>query len=48
MFELERQIERYLLELQRQNASVHTVRNYGSDLRQFLRSEEHTSELQSH
>lgn len=36
MSELERQIDRYLLELQRQNASAHTVRNYGSDLRQFL------------
>ncbi len=34
--ELERQIERYLEELRRENASEHTIRNYGVDLRQFL------------
>src|SRR6266852_1887610 len=28
-------IERYLAELRRQNASSHTLRNYGSDLQQF-------------
>jgi len=34
--ELERQIGRYLEELRRENASEHTIRNYGADLRQFL------------
>jgi integrase/recombinase XerC len=29
-------IQRYLAELSRQNASPHTLRNYGSDLEQFL------------
>ena len=29
-------IQRYLDELRRQNASAHTLRNYGSDLNQFL------------
>ncbi len=36
MSELALQIERYTDELRRQNASVHTVRNYGADLEQFL------------
>lgn len=36
MSELARQIERYLAELKRRNASPHTIRNFGSDLRQFL------------
>ena len=36
MSELERQIGAYLEELRRENASAHTIRNYGSDLRQFL------------
>lgn len=36
MSELEAQIRDYLGELRRENASAHTVRNYGSDLRQFL------------
>ena len=36
MSELERQIGRFLDELKRENASEHTVRNYGADLRQFL------------
>lgn len=34
--ELRRQIDRYLDTLQVANASPHTLRNYGSDLRQFL------------
>lgn len=37
MSELERQIRAYLSELSRQNASPHTLRNYQSDLLQFLR-----------
>jgi integrase/recombinase XerC len=37
MSELESQIERFLEELKRENLSPHTLRNYGSDLRQFLR-----------
>ena len=36
MPELAGQIERFLEELRRQNASEHTVRNYASDLDQFL------------
>jgi integrase/recombinase XerC len=36
MPELEPQIENYLAELKRANASVHTLRNYASDLGQFL------------
>ena len=36
MSELALAIERYLGELGRQNASVHTIRNYASDLEQFL------------
>jgi integrase/recombinase XerC len=36
MSDLAHQIGRYLDELRRQNASVHTVRNYGIDLAQFL------------
>jgi integrase/recombinase XerC len=36
MPELSEQITRFLDELRRQNASEHTVRNYGSDLDQFL------------
>jgi integrase/recombinase XerC len=36
MPELGGQIERFLDELRRQNASAHTVRNYASDLEQFL------------
>ncbi len=36
MSELEQQIDRFLEELKRENASEHTVRNYGADLRQFL------------
>jgi len=36
MPELAGQIERFLDELRRQNASAHTVRNYASDLEQFL------------
>jgi len=36
MSELEQQIGRFLEELKRENASEHTVRNYGADLRQFL------------
>jgi len=36
MSELERQIRRYLDELRRENASEHTIRSYGADLRQFL------------
>jgi len=34
--ELEIEINRFLEELQRQNASVHTIRAYGADLRQFV------------
>ena len=36
MSELATAIERFLAELKRENVSVHTVRNYGSDLAQFL------------
>ena len=36
MPELSAQIGRFLDELRRQNASEHTVRNYASDLYQFL------------
>ena len=36
MPDLSSQIQRFLDELRRQNASPHTLRNYGSDLRQFL------------
>src|SRR6202035_4600008 len=36
MPELAGQIERFLAELRRQNASEHTVRNYASDLEQLL------------
>ena len=36
MSELPRQVEAYLDELKRENASVHTVRSYGTDLRQFV------------
>jgi integrase/recombinase XerC len=36
MSELAGQIERFLGELRRQNASAHTIRNYASDLNQFL------------
>jgi integrase/recombinase XerC len=36
MSELGRQMERYLDDLRRENASPHTVRNYESDLAQFL------------
>ncbi|MEO8658002.1 MAG: tyrosine-type recombinase/integrase [Bryobacteraceae bacterium] len=36
MSDLAHQIGRYLDELRRQNASAHTVRNYGIDLAQFL------------
>ena len=36
MPELRGQIEQFLDELRRQNASAHTVRNYASDLEQFL------------
>lgn len=36
MSELERQIQGYLEELRRENASQHTIRNYGADLRQVL------------
>ena len=35
MSELERQIGRFLAELERGNASAHTIRNYGADLRQM-------------
>jgi integrase/recombinase XerC len=35
MPELENAIQRYLGELRRENASPHTLRNYGSDLREF-------------
>ena len=34
--ELERYIAEYLAELARENASPHTIRSYGADLRQFL------------
>jgi integrase/recombinase XerC len=36
MSELERQIEHFIEELQRNNASAHTIMAYQSDLRQFL------------
>ena len=36
MPDLASHIQRYLEELRRQNASPHTLRNYGSDLNQFL------------
>ena len=36
MPELGAQIELYLAELKRANASAHTLRNYASDLGQFL------------
>jgi integrase/recombinase XerC len=36
MSELAREIGRYLAELERRNMSAHTVRNYRSDLEQFL------------
>src|SRR3984893_10497215 len=36
MPDLERQVDRFLDELRRENASAHTVRNYASDLAQFL------------
>jgi integrase/recombinase XerC len=36
MSELQAGIERYLAELARQNVSVHTLRNYGTDLAQLL------------
>jgi integrase/recombinase XerC len=36
MSELAKQIEHYLAELRRENASPHTLRNYASDLEQFL------------
>src|ERR1700678_3259920 len=36
MIELSGQVELFLAELRRQNASEHTVRNYASDLDQFL------------
>jgi len=36
MSELEREIERYLAELARRQASRHTLESYGVDLRQFL------------
>ncbi len=36
MSELERLIQGYLEELRRENASAHTIRSYGADLRQFL------------
>src|ERR1700676_3369624 len=36
MPDLAKQIERFLEELRRTNVSAHTLRNYGSDLEQFL------------
>ena len=36
MSDLDTHIQRFLDELRRQNASAHTLRNYGSDLQQFL------------
>ena len=36
MSELQGQIERFLAELKQQNVSAHTLRAYGSDLRQFV------------
>ena len=36
MSELEIQINRFLEELKRENASAHTIRAYGADLRQFV------------
>ena len=36
MSELEQAIDRYLVALRAENSSPHTLRNYGSDLRQFL------------
>lgn len=36
MSELKHQIERFLDELRRENASAHTIRNYSTDLRQLL------------
>ena len=36
MSELEIEINRFLEELQRENASAHTIRAYGADLRQFV------------
>src|SRR5579884_322789 len=36
MSELDRQIGAFLDELRRENASLHTIRNYTSDLQQFL------------
>ena len=36
MSEFERQVQRYLDELRRENASAHTVRSYASDLAQFV------------
>lgn len=36
MFELEREIGRFLQEIERENVSPHTLKSYGSDLRQFL------------
>ena len=37
MSELALQVEAYLEELRRENASAHTIRNYRADLRQFVR-----------
>ncbi len=36
MSELERQIDRFLEELKRNNSSPHTIRSYATDLRQFV------------
>ena len=36
MSELVRQVDRYLAELERRNMSAHTLRNYRSDLDQFI------------